>query len=276
MEAIWDAPCFILHMTKHVERVPVYQKIQHAGFKKVHWYKAVDGNHLPSVRSVLSRIPLSKLDPRLTSGALGCLLSHLSLLQQIIQLEIPVATIFEDDVMFHPEWDTLAPQYMEETMKAFPHYGVLFLGNQLDSCRMSQVSGPALTQEPVYCTHAYSVTLEGAKQLYQTLVHWDPTGTPYSGITIIDYMIKETQRRSHVSKYYPFVWVSWDGTRHPCPQNRLPLSLEHCRNSGLVFQDTRLPTTVQGTHVAHIRPNLTLRPSSRTPQRALSFFKIGS
>lgn len=266
-----SSPCFIVHLPKHTERVPVYQRIQDAGFQKIYWYPAVRGDQLPSVRQAIARLQLGKLDPGISSGALGCLLSHLCLLQHIIQEEIPMATIFEDDVMFHPEWSTLAPQYFEKMVEEYPGYEVVFIGNQLDSSRVFRDPGPMLTQEPVYCTHGYMVTLEGAKKLFRTLMTWDSTNTPYNGLTMIDYMIKETQRRANVTQYFPFVWVSWDGTRHPCRYNPLPLTLEHCRNSGLVFQDTRLPTTVQGTGTVSLQPSILLTNRRRSVQKPLVF-----
>lgn len=267
---LFTSPCFIIHLPKHTERIPVYQKVVDAGFQQVHWFHAVDGNHLPTLRRILSPLRL-KLDHGMTSGTLGCLLSHLCLLHQIIQMKLPRATIFEDDVIFHPEWHTLAPRYMEKT----PGYEVLFLGNQLDSCRIKSEPGPEITQEPVYCTHAYTVTLEGAQKLYHSLVHWDPTGTPYHGITIIDFMIKNIQKCANQSGHIPFVWYSWNGTHYPCAHNLLPLRHEHARNCGLVFQDTRLPTTVQRTEKVNLETSPIL-PSNRRKGHAMSFFKNGS
>ncbi len=266
---LFTSPCFIVHLSKHTERVPVYQRIKDAGFQQVRWFEAVDGNHLPTLRRILPWLRLPRLDPSLTSGALGCLLSHLCLLQQIIQQGIPQAVIFEDDVAFHPEWTRLAPLYLKKT----PPYDVLFLGNQLDTCRVVREPGPEITQEPVYCTHGYVVTLEGAQKLYHTLVTWDPTNTPYSGLTIVDYMIKETQRRTRYSDQKPFVWYSWDGTRYPCAHNTLPLSFEHCRNSGLVFQDTRLPTTIQNTSRVNLEAAYVIPTRSRQIQKPLTFFQ---
>jgi len=267
---LFTSPCFIIHLPRHTERLPVHKKVMDAGFQQVHWFHAVDGNHLPTLQKMIPRFQL-KLDHGMTSGTLGCLLSHLCVLQHIIQSNLPRATIFEDDVTFHPEWTTLAPRYMEKT----PDYDVLFLGNQLDSCRIVREPGPEITQEPVYCTHAYTVTLEGAQKLYHSLVHWDPKGTPYSGITIIDVMIKEIQKRANQSKDLPFVWYSWNGTPYPCAHNRLPLRLEDARNCGLVFQDTRLPTTVQRKDKVNLEASPAL-PPARRKGRPLSFFKNGS
>jgi len=267
---LFTSPCFIIHLPKHIDRIPVYKKVVDAGFQRVHWFHAIDGNHLPTLQKILPPLRL-KLDHGMTSGTLGCLLSHLCLLQQIIQMKLPQATIFEDDVTFHPEWPTLAPRYMEKT----PDYDVLFIGNQLDSCRISREPGPEITPEPVYCTHAYTVTLEGAQKLYRNLVQWNPKGTPYHGITIIDFMIKEIQKRANQSGHIPFVWYSWNGTHYPCTQNQLPLRYEHCKNSGLVFQDTHLPTTVQRTDKVNLEPSPAL-PATRRKGQPLSFFKNGS
>ena len=273
MESIYAHPCFIIHMAKHPEREDVYRRIVEAGFSQVQWFDAVDGNHLPTLHKCLARLKLPRLDHSITSGALGCLLSHLSLLEKIIQEQIPITTIFEDDVVFHPEWSHLAEKYLALT----PSYEVLFIGNQLDSCRMSSTPGPEITQESVYCTHSYVVTLEGAKKLFYHLTTWDSERTPYTGLTMIDYMIKNIQVESNKNSIpKPFVWYSWNGTSYPCEQNPLPIRFEHCRNTGLVFQDTRLPTTIQNSERVHLEPCYNLPNSTRKVRKPMSFLKTGS
>jgi GR25 family glycosyltransferase involved in LPS biosynthesis len=272
MDAVLASPCFIVHLPKHTERIPVYQRIQEAGFQKIYWYPAVRGDQLPSIRQAMARLQLGKLDHGISTGALGCLLSHLCLLQQIIQEEIPVATIFEDDVLFHPEWSTLAPQYFEKMVEEYPGYEVVFLGNQLDRCRVFREPGPMLTQEPVYCTHAYVVTLEGARRMLICLLEWNYRDNSYTGLTLIDVMIKKLQFNSNYGlNKQIFQWYSWNGTKYPSIYNKLPITNLTCRNTGLVFQDTRFPSMVQRTEVVHLGEDYTLRPSTRRVVRPMSF-----
>ena len=50
----------------------------------------------------------------------------------IVQNKIPISTIFEDDVLFHTEWDTLALEYYKNTPKDFD---IIYMGNQIDECK---------------------------------------------------------------------------------------------------------------------------------------------
>jgi hypothetical protein len=53
------------------------------------------------------------INPQLSKypGHQGCILSHLAVLQQIIDRSIGGAHIFEDDIAFHSRWLRLAPRY---------------------------------------------------------------------------------------------------------------------------------------------------------------------
>jgi glycosyl transferase family 25 len=266
MNQILSSPCFVIHLPKNKERLSVYHKLVNAGYQQIHLFEGVNGSQTSSVRLALARLRQPPIDPKISTGALGCLLSHLTLLQKIVYEKISIATIFEDDILFHPQWKELSEYYLSITPE---DYEVLFIGNQLDSCRMG-ISTPEITKEPLYCTHAYVVTLEGAHKLLDQLLHWNYQNTPYQGLTIVDLMIKHIQMKED-QENPPFKWYAWNGTHYPCEHNKLPISLEQCRNTGLVFQDTRLPTTVQGTHTFHEKNDYNFSDSVRPIQKPLRF-----
>jgi hypothetical protein len=86
-----------------------------------------------------------------------------------------------------------------------------------------------------------------------------------------DDMIKHLQLKS-TPENQPFQWYAWNGTHYPCDYNKMPISIEQCKNTGLVFQDTRLPTTVQGTYTFHENNAYVFSESARPLQKPLRFF----
>jgi len=101
-----------------------------------------------------------------------------------------------------------------------------------------------ITNESVWCTHAYIITYNGAKKLLNSLLNWDyrnfihnSRGNTLNGLYIIDIMIKDIQNKSLKNKSYPFIWYSWNGTKYPCQFNTLPVIGNDSRNTGLVFQN---------------------------------------
>jgi GR25 family glycosyltransferase involved in LPS biosynthesis len=166
--------------------------------------------------------------------------SHFKVLKYIIDNQIPIATIFEDDVHFHPQWKQLAPQYFSETPKDFD---VIFIGNTVDGV----VFGKNINKvniESCDCLHGYIVTLEGAKKLLNTCLNWryDLFHHPLhkvEGLYVIDIMVKHMQNLINSKKIQrTFTWYCWNGTEYPCDSNKLPLKGNNIRNCGLVFQAT--------------------------------------
>jgi glycosyl transferase family 25 len=205
--------------------------------------EGVDGSNEDEVNSSLSLLNIKNIDIEVSIGQLGCLLSHLKLLRVIVDNKIQLATIFEDDVHFHPNWNTLSELYLNLTPTNFD---ILFIGNGLDSCRQITHSNniSEITTESVWCTHAYVITYNGAKKLLNSLLNWDYKNFMHNsrmntltGLYILDIMIKDIQNKSLQNKKYPFIWYSWNGTKYQCKFNKLPVIGNDSRNTGLVFQN---------------------------------------
>lgn len=238
MNLIFKQPAFIIHLSRMKEREQyVIQNIKNAGFMNIHLFEGVDGQNTESVRDELDKIGNPPLD-NLRPGAIGCLLSHLKLYVHIIQNKIPLSIVFEDDVHFHPEWDTLCHDYYALTP---PDFDIIYIGNQLDSSFVKEPTSELITTEPVYCTHAYILTIEGAKRLYEYLLKKDRQHE--KGLLAIDVMIRNIQEEYQTKEPKPFRWYSWNGTRYPCNHNQIVshntlVSHYTVRNTGLVFQNT--------------------------------------
>ena len=255
MEYILHSPAFIINLESQNERL-AYSKenIRNAGFTDIRRFKAVKGSDDEQVKSALESLNNPKIHDTIdTPGRIGCLLSHLTLLKYIIDQEFQVATIFEDDVFFHPQWQTISHEYYKETPS---DYDVIFIGNSIDSLRHGTPSSNKILTESCFSLHCYTVTLEGAKRLLDACINWRYdlfnemfAGQHINGIYIVDIMVKFTQIISNLNKIErAFTWYCWNGTVYPCEFNAIPLSRYNIANSGLVFQDLeQFETTVNAT-----------------------------
>ena len=263
-QKILNAPAFVIHLEKETERKPFFMNsITNAGFKDIQIFPAINAKNKSEYIQALQDFKSPKIHKNLSKGAFGCLFSHLKILSQIIANNIEIATIFEDDVYFHPHWKNLAPGYFANTPKNFD---CIFIGNQLDECLMAvshldpHKQPKRVNQCSTFCTHAYIITLSGARKLLQLLLNWDwwnpavtasvlpaDTNTPLTGLFCIDIMIKNIQNRILNSEMPPqtFIWYCWNGIHYPCKDNHYPLTENNrLRNTGLVFQSSNFVSTI--------------------------------
>ena len=243
MELILNSPAFVIHLESLTSRKEFFTKnIKEAGFTDMRIFKGVNGYDENDVNENLKLHNNPTLSLGIPKGALGCALSHFNVLKYIIDNNIKYATIFEDDVHFHPQWKELSELYLSKTPSDFD---VIFIGNGIDNLRKDSFNNNVsiITTESCFCTHCYFVTNKGAKQLYN-LLNWryDLFKLKYfieniGQIFNIDCQIKFTQMLIN-DKTIPqsFIWYCWNGTIFPCEFNKLPLNELVIGNSGLVFQ----------------------------------------
>jgi len=240
---ILNQPAFVVHIQEYSpERTNYFKKnITEAGYTDMRIFEGVKAKDPNILNECINEFGNIKLHEYLGAGQKGCLFSHLKLYKYIISNNIHVCTIFEDDVHFHPNWNMLAPNYYKNTPNNFD---ILFIGNQLDECKnKNQI--PIINTLSTFCTHAYIITLQGAKKLLNYLLNWDYNtkdsekyvGHPLTGLFCIDIMIKNIQDRMNQRKLRRnIIWYCWNGTKFQCDFNRLPLKSNDIRNTGLVFQ----------------------------------------
>ena len=202
-------------------------------------FSAVNASDVNEYTAALKTFDHPKFHNHLSKGQRGCFLSHLKLYKHIVDNNIAIATIFEDDVYFHPQWSTLAPQYYKNTRS---NYDVIFIGNQINK------DAPRINHESTFCTHAYIITQLGARKLLNLLLKWDYNtpdnaariGHSLDGLFAIDVIIKTIQDRMNTGKLRKMLnWYCWNGTKHPCNET----SDGHAaRNTGLVFQSSKFET----------------------------------
>jgi GR25 family glycosyltransferase involved in LPS biosynthesis len=244
MDQILNAPAFVIHLEGDKEtlnRKDFFTKnISDAGFTDMRIFNGVDGRNKDITDVVIHTFGITKICWEVSKGQLGCMFSHFKVLKYIIDNQISIATIFEDDVHFHPQWLELAPEYFNKTPKDFD---VIFIGNSVDNLILGKKI-QKINTDPCYCTHAYIVTLEGAKKLLNTCLNWrydlfQHHAHKVEGLYIIDICIKYMQELINTKKISrTFTWYCWNGTEYPCDSNKLPLKGNNIRNCGLVFQAT--------------------------------------
>lgn len=224
---ILDAPCYVLNLDRCPDRFETSsENIRNAGFTRVERIRGFDKDHDDlAAQWRLHGNPVKRdQDDFLTNkGKQACALGHYHIWKKIITEEIPYAVVFEDDVFFHKDWHVLAPEYWGNSPREFD---ILYLGSSFDV----RLSWPVL-RAPVYCTHAYLITLEGAKRLYHTCL-CDPMGTWTIDCQLREYMVGARGSRT------PFSWYLWNGLPNLDPRAmRSTKWQERLKNSGLVFQD---------------------------------------
>lgn len=238
--SIAQARTFVVNMDRCVERWEVSKKrIEDAGFCNVERFRATDAAH-DDLKAAWAQHGSPKFDPSDKAfvtypGTQGCMLSHLNIWKKMIDENIEVAVIFEDDVLFHTHWSTLAPRYYEATPKDFD---ILFMGNQIEH----MIDGHII-QTPVFCTHAYVITQKGARILYERLLQ-DPLGLRAIDCMLIDHM----KAKHYRGVPCPFVWYVWNGSKFPDKSSASKDPRVAKRNTGLVFQDIDLGTFIRPWH----------------------------
>jgi GR25 family glycosyltransferase involved in LPS biosynthesis len=240
IDTLYDAPAFIVSIDRCLDRYDyAYNNVQSAGFKDIKRFKGVDAkvDDLNKAWSIHGspKFNTTHIDSNdfiyHFKGKQGCMLSHLNLWKHIIDNKIAIASVFEDDVLFHSQWHIYASEYYKHTPNDFH---ILYLGSQIEA----QVQS-AIAIVPVYCTHAYVITYEGAKLLYNLLLNQP------NGVYTIDYMLIDIMWKvmyNQINK--PFIWYVWNGnqleesykTKDPSKQKR---------NGGIVFQDDKFESEIK-------------------------------
>jgi GR25 family glycosyltransferase involved in LPS biosynthesis len=234
---LFDLPTFVINMDRCPDRLAcTMERAREAGFTKVMRFQAVDATvdcledaweiHGHPKKNVEEDAEFIEYP-----GKQGCMLSHLHLWKHIIDQQIEQAVVLEDDIAFHKQWATLAPAYWRATPK---DYDILYLGSQLDVIVQHQIS-----VVPVFCTHAYVITLQGAKRIYSLLVE-DPHGVRTIDCMLIDHM----KRHCYLHEPRTFTWYAWSGIKYPDPFALKDKDWAK-RNTGLVFQDPAMGTFVR-------------------------------
>lgn len=236
-------PAIVINLDRSTDRwATVQRNIREAGFRNVVRHSGVDCRDPEALRAGWERHGSPEFDVNDGSfvgekkGKQGCFLSHVDVLRRIIDSRIPCAFVFEDDVVFHPEFRTLAPRYFDELTP--PDFDLVFIGCQTVPERPVPVETLVARNVPVFGLHAYMITLDGAKKLYASLLGPGPRR-----VYTIDCMIIDQMRSGRA----PYTWYIWHGRKfaqHSNASVKHSHLLQHHKNAGLVYQDVDLPSII--------------------------------
>lgn len=242
MDELYSAPAFVINLDRRTDRWEHSKKaIEDAGFRDVRRFQGIDAENPLELKEAWDGCvgadahinTYYDTEFQTYKGKQGILLSQVLLWKHIIDCEIARACIFEDDVVFHSKWKELAPAYYAKTPK---DWDVLFMGSQMEFESRSHID-----RGPVFCLHAYCVTLNGARKLYDLVMN--SRTREAGGIYTIDTMLKV-----HMETRAPqFDWYVWNGSFFPdeARDNASGGSGWTKRNQGLVFQDVRFGSDVR-------------------------------
>ena len=140
---------------------------------------------------------------------------------------IPYAIIFEDDLLFHTDWDKLAPFYYDITPK---QCDMIYMGHHCGNVHPHM----PIVQAPMYCLNAYVITQGGTRKLYDMITKY-----PYADFGVIDMMLVKLQHDIlfNQNNPYKYIWYGWNSQMYPDLINekrKHPSSLT--KDMGLVFQ----------------------------------------
>lgn len=230
-EELLASPCLVINREVQPDRLErTTRRLKRAGFSNITRIPAVD-NPAEFEREwakhgspAFAEHDALFVDVERCPSKQGTLLSDLRTWKYIIDNELPWAVVYEDDVKFHKDWATLAPQYFNATTK---DYGLCYMGFYCEP--YIPVMGPVIA--PLFCFHAVIVTLEGAKKLYD-MVTKSPVGVYTNDCMIFQAMVNYV----HGNKDALCKWYMWNA--HMFPDSTCRKIPQYAQNDiGLVFQE---------------------------------------
>lgn len=224
---ILTSPAFIISTADRRYSV-CSRRAKDAGFTNVSRMPGVDRSSQEAIQEEWKRHPfLPKNQPHSEGHAAAVMLAHLNVWKHIIDNGIKHCVVFEDDMLFHTEWESLAEKYYRSTPKTAD---MIFMGHHCGNAYPDM----HIAQVPVYCLNAYIITLDGAKMMYHMITQY-----PVDDFGVIDMMIAHIQTDIVVAGVNPFgySWFAWNTQMFPDPANE-PYKHKDAlaKDMGLVFQ----------------------------------------
>lgn len=228
---ILDCPAFLINLDRQKDRLDLsVRRLRAAGFSNIQRIAGVDGRNIHELLEAWDYHGNPRFDP--ADGWFndpiehphkqGIMASHLHIWKRIIDERIPIATVFEDDIVFHRDWKLLAHDYYMQTPKDF---GICFMGHHC-GCGLPF----HIVRMPVFALHAYIITLEGAIYLYNKIM------TDPKGLRTIDCLLNDYMRLALAHPSTMCNWYAWNAEMFPDPTvQKYP---QHAKkDQGLVFQE---------------------------------------
>jgi GR25 family glycosyltransferase involved in LPS biosynthesis len=172
-----SVPVFIISM-KEDRLQNCIQQLSKIGIQQPNHFQACVGKEMDKAKLVKYGLISPYFDfgcpTSMIPGTIGCLLSHISIYQWLLDSHYEHALIFEDDVVFDRSVtnDYEIPQYIQRIISSPSNWGIAYLGSCLDSCHFYvPVPGYKRLVETKRsgCTHAYLISRFGAGSMLAEL-----------------------------------------------------------------------------------------------------------
>jgi GR25 family glycosyltransferase involved in LPS biosynthesis len=213
-----------------------------AGFTNIEQIDSFDGFE-NDIDTALKELGI-QFNPSLGKGHKGCCYTHMREIKRMIDEEVPFRVFFEDDALAHLDLPNgLGQKFWDATPKDFD---ILYLGNMMNVADPVLNSPDALVvQRPTYCMHAYMLTLNGAKRIWNLAKEMNATGE-HLVMLDIQMVLWQTQKKIN--------WQCWNGClTQKCfptfdetlPWQAFPDIITPHKDTGLFWQNMRLGTTLE-------------------------------
>lgn len=207
---IEDIPIYLIYLKRKPERLNNARKeLNNIGINNYIEFEGTDGWIVENDNIFLQHgIDKSLCDRK---GLAGCACSHIRIWKEIIDKNIPWTIVFEDDVHFHPNF----LEFLETYLKNIPENAdIVYLGYHNACCKT--VVNKYFTRGSCACTHAYIVSLSGAKTLLNVVdslkgpidmametFYWENSDNGYSihGGVAINGIIPDVYKVQNRNKY---------------------------------------------------------------------------
>lgn len=192
-------PVFVINLpASTARRARITRALDQAGIAHA-VVSAIDGRDWSGAESALAQQPLPHLGRPLSRGEIGCLLSHLSVLERIVRDGLPIACVLEDDAAIADD----LRQVLDTIESVGGDWDVLLLGHHsarhapahgAETCfvrrRLTTRRTIARVAEFAMGAYGYVVTQRGAERLlafarpFRMPMDWVTGHAPAAGIRL--------------------------------------------------------------------------------------------
>ena len=102
---------------------------------------------------------------------IGLSLAHMKIWDDIVDQRLSGAWVFEDDVLFHDDFDSLFPMYWAKVPLDYEviWVGHLMMGGNEEICEQTNENNDLIVNGRVFCTHAMVISRKGAERLSRAM-----------------------------------------------------------------------------------------------------------
>ena len=183
-------PFYCIHLTRSREREIFITQLQNSLGRSIEVWEASEG------MDVLHRGWPRKhpFEAQTSIGALGCLDSHIRLLKEMVNKQIPVIGVFEDDADVIVSVETLQNYYENA-----PSWDILVLGAN-EWVDFNRVNDTYVNPSRYWGTHAFLITIDAAKKVIEAHEELLTKGYAYPA----DWLYSHSISKYKLQAYGPF------------------------------------------------------------------------